>query len=399
MEECGPLLIRQSRSLVLILSCLVDRLYYQQWTFPPLRFLYFNIAQSLAVFYGKNRWDYYVTEGFPLLLTTLLPFSAIAIYQSFFTPRQPLRYTNESATSKSIKYQLATTTLLVPIILSFISHKEVRFIYPLLPLLHLLAATPITSFFLPAVSPAIPHPSVITPKRALLSLLLLTNLALALLTTTLHQTAPLTVLSYLRHQHTTHYLPQPPGHTLAPAPSTMTVGFLTPCHSTPWRSHLIFPSIKAWALSCDPPIGLNTTARALYLDEADRFYADPRVFLSHTLGAPPLPRRRKRDNWLAWFRSSTNNTNPKRGFGREEMTEADAWDGKEGRKTWPDYVVFFAQMEGTMRDVLQGSAYRECWRGWNSWGHDDWRRRGDMVVWCLRRQGTKGKRREGGWWW
>ena len=84
----------------------------------------------------------------------------------------------------------------------------------------------------------------------------------------------------------------------------------------------------------------------------------------------------------------------KGGFGREDMTEADAWDGREGRKTWPEYLVFFEQMEPIMREVLKGSAYRDCWRGWNSWGHDDWRRKGDMVVFCLRKQGVI-KRRKG----
>ena len=61
-----------------------------------------------------------------------------------------------------------------------------------------------------------------------------------------------------------------------------------------------------------------------------------------------------------------------------------AWDGGEGAKAWPDYLLFFGALEDVLGGVLRGSAYRECWRGWNSWGHDDRRRRGDVVVWCLR---------------
>ena len=53
------------------------------------------------------------------------------------------------------------------------------------------------------------------------------------------------------------------------------------------------------------------------------------------------------------------------------------------RRAWPQNLVFFAQLEGTMGEVLRGSRYRECWRGKNSWVHDDWRRKGDVVVWCL----------------
>ena len=376
-------------SLVLLFSTLIDRLYYQHWTFPPLRFVYFNIAQSLAVFYGRNDWHYYLSQGYPLLLTTLLPFGITGVYQSLFPSDIPPHYSNNTLSTKRIKYQLATTTLLVPFVLSFISHKEVRFIYPLLPSLHILAAAPFTTFFLPAVSPAIPKSPSAQPKRIVLGALLLLNVMIAILTTTSHQTAPLTVMKYLRDQHAKNYLSQPPSSLLAPAPSTMTVGFLMPCHSTPWRSHLVYPSIKAWALTCEPPVNFNASARALYLDEADQFYANPRSFLARTLGTPPKPKG-KTGSWLGWFGSRRR---AKGGFGREEMISAEAWDGREGRKTWPEYLVFFEQMEATMREVLKGSAYRDCWRGWNSWGHDDWRRKGDMVVWCLRKQGSKSKRK------
>lgn len=378
-----------SRGLVLILSTLIDRLYYEQWAFPPFRFLYFNIAQSLAVFYGRNDWHYYLSQGYPLLLTTYLPFGLIGIWQSLFPPEHPPQYLNDSTSTKSIRYQLATTTVLVPGVLSLISHKEVRFIYPLLPLLHILAAVPFTTFFLPGVSIAIPRSTQFTAKRILLALLLIVNITIAIVTTTSHQTAPLTVMTYLRNQHTKHYLSQPPSGFLAPAPSTMTVGFLMPCHSTPWRSHLVQSSIKAWALTCEPPVNMNASARANYLDEADRFYDDPKQFLAATLGSPPTLKKPP-VSWFSWFGTRKRLKN---GFGREDMIEADAWDGREGRKSWPDYVVFFEQMEPTMKEVLMGSAYRDCWRGWNSWGHDDWRRKGDILVWCLRKQGRKKKRK------
>lgn len=380
---------RISRTLMLMLSTLVDRLYYEQWTFPPFLFLYFNIAQSLAVFYGRNDWHYYLSQGYPLILTTYLPFGLIGIWQSLFPPKHPPQYLNDSTFTKTIKYQLATTAVLVPCVLSFISHKEVRFIYPLVPLLHILAAVPFTTFFLPGVSLAIPRSSQFTVKRLLLALLLIVNISIAIVTTTSHQTAPLTVMTYLRNQHTKHYLSQPPSEFLAPAPSTMTVGFLMPCHSTPWRSHLVHAAIKAWALTCEPPVNMNASARANYLDEADRFYADPKKFLATTLGTPPTLKK-PRASWFSWFGTRKR---VKNGFGREDMVEADGWDGREGGKSWPDYVVFFEQMEPTMKEFLMGSTYRDCWRGWNSWGHDDWRRKGDMLVWCLRKPGNKEKRK------
>ena len=373
-----------------MLSTFVDRLYYEQWTFPPLRFLYFNIAQSLAVFYGKNDWHYYLSQGYPLLLTTFLPFGCIGIWQSLFPPERPPEYLNDSTSTKTIKYQIATMVVLVPSVLSFISHKEVRFVYPILPLLHILAAVPFTTFFLPGVSLAIPRTSRFTAKRLLLALLLIVNVTIAFVTTTSHQTAPLTVMTYVRNQHTKYYLTQPPSDFLKPAPSTMTVGFLMPCHSTPWRSHLVHPSVRAWALTCEPPVNMNASARAHYLDEADRFYADPKQFLATTLGNPPVLKK-PRASWFSWFGSRRR---LKKELGREGMIDTDAWDGREGPKSWPEYLVFFEQMEPTMKEVLMGSAYRDCWRGWNSWAHDDWRRKGDIVVWCLRKQGDKEKEKE-----
>ncbi|MCJ1397091.1 glycosylphosphatidylinositol anchor biosynthesis [Xylographa trunciseda] len=360
-------------SLVLTVSALFDRLYYRQWVFPPFRFLYFNIAQSLAVFYGRNDWAYYLTQGYPLLLTTYLPFAVFDIYRAI-TKAPTSQVSPTPPISPRVRHQLATISLLVPLILSFISHKEVRFIYPLLPSLHILAAASFTSFFLPAVSPVSPTRTTRTSsiKRVLLLALLLANTVIAILATTSHQPGPLAVLSYLRSEHQSHYLTQPPASSpLAPAPTAMTAAFLMPCHSTPWRSHLVHRGIKAWALSCEPPVNLNASARAAYLDEADQFYANPTHWLDAHLGAPP---RRK---------GVFGGKAPQRGLGIEGVQEG-AWDGGAGAKAWPDYLVFFGALEGTLGSVLGGSAYRECWRGWNSWGHDDARRRGDVVVWCLR---------------
>ncbi|MCJ1431751.1 glycosylphosphatidylinositol anchor biosynthesis [Xylographa pallens] len=373
------ILIRETAicgSLVLTVSALFDRLYYRQWVFPPLRFLYFNIAQSLAVFYGRNDWSYYATQGYPLLLTTYLPFALLDIHRAI--TRTPTSQAPPApAISPTIRHQLATLALLVPLPLSLISHKEVRFIYPLLPPLHILAAASVTHFFLPAISPASPtrstRPS--TLKRVLLlPALLATNALIALLATTSHQPGPLTALAYLRAEHESHYLTQPPASApLAPAPTVMTAAFLMPCHSTPWRSHLVHPGIHAWALSCDPPVHRNASARAVYRDEADQFYADPVRWLDLHLGPPP---RRK---------GVFGGKAPQRGLGMGgKGVGEEAWDGGEGAKAWPDYLVFFGALQGALKGVLGGSAYRECWRGWNSWGHDDARRKGDVVVWCLR---------------
>ena len=265
--------------------------------------------------------------------------------------------------------------LFVPFILSFISHKEVRFIYPLLPILHVIAARPAAACFQPAITPAPPSHSQNWSyyRPSILPLLLLLNILIAIFTTQYHQRGPLSLMSYLRHEHEQHYLTQPPALShLTQADTSMTVGFLMPCHSTPWRSHLVHSSIKAWALGCEPPVHLSVSDRQAYLDEADQFYENPKSFLEKNLGKPGKSR------------TLLGGKSPKRGLGLGQWDHTAALDGRQGQKMWPDYLVFFQGLEPVLRDVTKDSGYSPCWRGWSSWFHDDSRRKGDIVVWCIR---------------
>ena len=149
-------------SSVLVLSTGMDRTFYGAWVFPPLRFLYFNLVHSLAVFYGKNRPDYYFTEGLPLLLTTALPFAAVGLWRSLHAGFAGRSNQEDGLVVTCFVLALAVATSVIA--LSLISHKEVRFIYPLLPILHVLAAKPMAVFFRPFPTPA---------RKARLALLLL----------------------------------------------------------------------------------------------------------------------------------------------------------------------------------------------------------------------------------
>lgn len=342
---------------------MLDRLFYGTWTFPPLKFLYFNIAQSLAVFYGKNDWHYYLTQGYPLLLTTALPFTLVGLYAALC--RRSLFSGNPQA---SMQKQLGVICLVMPFILSLISHKEVRFIYPLLPSLHVVTAPPLVSFFLPAVSQSSRS---YMPRRLILLFLLLANLVVALYTTLYHASGVLSVLSYLRSQHLSH-TPVITSSGAHPGAGP-TAGFLMPCHSTPWRSHLVDPDLRAWALSCNPPVDLSASQKETYLDEADQFYANPAQFL--------------RDNMLGGTRHvprQPSYTNPQYHF---SSRTASLLSTPEFQSTtphpWPDYLIFFAALEPTLNGVLWSSTYRECYRTYNTAWHDDSRRKGDIIVWCL----------------
>jgi phosphatidylinositol glycan class B len=359
-----------ARSSVLAVSIVSDRLYYGIWTLPPLRFLYFNIAQSLAVFYGRNRPDYYFTEGLPLLLTTALPFAAVGLWQSLCGPpgskegptsvkdQDNLDHAHGAANTLQhrVLTRLAWTSLIMTFTLSLIAHKEVRFLYPILPSLHLLAARPLSTF-LPANAPL--------SRRAIITLLLSINLLLAAYASQIHQRGVIDVLHHLRHTHeATNNLAAHTSPPTQPHTHNTTVAFLMPCHSTPWRSHLVHPGITAWALTCDPPIDVPLAQRAAYVDEADAFYADPAAWLRTHMADPATIAAggsRSGQHWAA--------------------AEARFKTGK--RREWPSRLVFFEGLEGVLGEVLAGSRYAECWRGFNSHWHDDGRRVGDVVVWCL----------------
>ncbi|CAO2658740.1 Nn.00g064630.m01.CDS01 [Neocucurbitaria sp. VM-36] len=361
-------------SVVLACSIASDRLYYGVWTLPPLRFLYFNIAQSLAVFYGNNRADYYLTEGLPLLLTTALPFAAVGVWQSLqslqgsepqcspttgeSSIKSSVAVSTKSAMQRSIPKRLSWASLVVTLTLSLISHKEVRFLYPILPFLHIIAAKPLASFLPPQAS---------ISRKTVILFLFAANLLLAGYVSQVHQRGVIDVLSYIRHKHETRNGLSLISSTSENRPiSNTTVGFLMPCHSTPWRSHLIHPQISAWALTCEPPINIPLSERSSYLDEADEFYIKP---------GPG-----------AWLRSNMESTDTiKSGGSRsgQHWMKHDPRFKRKYKREWPQNLVFFEQLEGTLKEHLDGTRYAECWRGFNSHFHDDYRRVGDVIVWCL----------------
>jgi phosphatidylinositol glycan class B len=318
-------------SMALGFSVGADRIYFGDWAFPPYKWLYFNISQSLAVFYGRNPWHYYLFQGVPLLCTTLVPF----LLMSFFT--------KQAIELRILRWAVYFTV----VTLSLISHKEVRFIYPLLPLLHLIAAQPVANFFLSPAPPSQAKPasksSLNLKNHTYLFAGLFINILLASYLGAFHQGAPLSVLTFLRTRYA----------TTNQNDDRLFALFLMPCHSTPWRSHLVYPHLTARALTCEPPLHTlpGTTERETYRDEADRFYDDPLGFL-----------------------------------GREVWPLDDA----STQQTVPRYVVGFEGIHPWLEEFFASTAAKETlgdvtldkvWEGWNGFFNEDWRRGGRMVVW------------------
>ncbi|OTA93097.1 glycosyltransferase family 22 protein [Hypoxylon sp. CO27-5] len=340
-------------SLVLGLSLLADRQYYGEWTFPPLTFLHFNVAQDLAVFYGQNDWHYYLSQGIPLLCTTITPFVLQGLFKSLDAEKSNWPVATCNAL-KALSFIVATTIAS----LSFVSHKEVRFITPLLPAFHILAAPYITSFFttISDVASATPVPALGWKRTPLLLAGLLVNAIIGGYLSYFHAAAPIKVVNYLRNEFENIH----PKHLAIPRPANVTYDddfsqelfalFLTPCHATPWRSHLVYPALRARALTCEPPIDTapGSLQRQVYQDETRRFYADKVGFL-------------------------------------KELWSADV-PGEDMAR----FIVGYEGIESALREYFDWSGpgkrhkveLKEVWSSWNGLFTDDDRKSGRLVVWA-----------------
>lgn len=180
--------------------------------------------QSLSVFYGSSPWHYYLSQGLPLLLTSFLPATVYALYS--FLNRSPMEHGTAAG------FQLASTVVLVTSVYSLISHKEFRFIYPLLPILHVLSAAKFENLGWRT-----------SIKKWVLIGMILLNIPFAWYSTQVHQRGVVDVVEWLRKT----------GNVDGPE-KWGSVGFLMPCHSTGWRSSVMGDG-EMWALGCEPPIG------------------------------------------------------------------------------------------------------------------------------------------------
>ncbi|KAL0601139.1 GPI mannosyltransferase 3 [Plecturocebus cupreus] len=198
------------------------------WTLVQFNFLKFNVLQNLGTFYGSHPWHWYFSQGFPVILGTHLPFF---IHGCFLAPK---------------RYQILLVTVLWTLLVySMLSHKEFRFIYPVLPFCMVFCGYSLTHLK--------------TWKKPALSFLFLSNLFLALYTGLVHQRGTLDVMSHI--QKVCYNNPNKP---------SASVFVMMPCHSTPYYSHVHCP-LPMRFLQCPPDL----TGKSQYLDEADIFYLNP----------------------------------------------------------------------------------------------------------------------------
>ncbi len=214
------------------LSFALDMNYYSRGTLTPLNFLRTNLS-SVSLFYGTSPWHYYLSQATPILCTTSLPF----VLHGAWLATNP-------APSTLILQVLAWTIS----IYSLSGHKEWRFIHPLLPLMNILAAKSLVYLYDQSRKTAPDDQANQRSNDARLPVrkghlfFLILSIPGIIYAIRYHSRAQIDVMYYLRD---------------LPINERQSIGFLIPCHSTPWQAYLHDPvlgkSNKLWALGCEPP--------------------------------------------------------------------------------------------------------------------------------------------------
>ncbi|XP_077276775.1 phosphatidylinositol glycan anchor biosynthesis class B [Temnothorax americanus] len=223
------------------ISVLIDSYCYGTFVITPWKFFQVNVLGNVGSTYGVKHALWYIYAALPVLLGPhILPF----IFACYLIFKRPLLYPRESITLIVIGWTLFVYSLL--------SHKEFRFILPLLPLL---IHTSFTRLNRSRVTAGV--------RKWYVALLVLSNVIPGLFFSTLHQCGTLTITEILRGEI-----------TRANATSADTL-ILTPCHGTPLYSHLHVNATVRF-LTCEP----NLNKIEDYVDEADQFFANAPAWLS-----------------------------------------------------------------------------------------------------------------------
>ncbi|XP_077569958.1 GPI alpha-1,2-mannosyltransferase 3-like [Stigmatopora nigra] len=223
----------------LAFSTLIDSFFYGKWTMVQFNFLKVNVLDGVADLYGTFPWHWYLTQGFPVIMGPHLPFFFHGCYLAFRRHR--------------ILFVAIAWTIAI---YSLLPHKEFRFIYPVLPFCMIFCAVSLAHMR--------------AWRRAAASVLLASNLLLALYTGLIHQRGVLDIMGHVR--------------VLCHKASEADVLFAMSCHSTPYYSHVHCP-LKMRFLECPPDLG-----RPDYENESDRFNENPLLWLrTEYPHAPSLP--------------------------------------------------------------------------------------------------------------
>jgi phosphatidylinositol glycan class B len=213
-------------------AVLDSTLLYDDWVFTPLNFLRVNVLEGISLFYGSSPWHWYLSQGLPLLFGIYLPFVLVGSWRAL---------KSSTGLNASMKHSVLHVSLWMVVIYSSLQHKEWRFLYPILYPLLPFAGDTFYKMFLPIQQDW-------KKSKARMAVILVgvvvVNAVMAWYTTMVHQRGVVDVMEWVRQEARTGQI--------------QSVGFLMPCHSTPWLSSTHRRNanpLNMWFVTCEPPLG------------------------------------------------------------------------------------------------------------------------------------------------
>ncbi|XP_050069537.1 GPI mannosyltransferase 3 [Anopheles maculipalpis] len=232
----------------------VDSYFHGSVVFTCYEFLKYNVLKGVGSFYGEHPWYWYVYAGLPTVLGIfVLPF----LLAAYDTVRHRKVYKERAILLVSVGFTV--------LVYSLLSHKEFRFLLPVLPMCLYITADYLVRWSRKASSKMLWFAAL---------LIVSVNGLMAGYTGFVHQRGTLDVMPYLATTAKDYR-----DEFNNPAK----IFFLMPCHSTPFYSH-VHQNVTMRFLHCEP----NLTEQPNYLDEADQFYANPMSWIRKNLPVHPI---------------------------------------------------------------------------------------------------------------
>lgn len=232
----------------------VDSYAHGSLIFTPYEFFKYNVYHNVGEFYGSHPWYWYFNVGLPVVL-------GILTFPFLFAIVETVRYSKVFPARKWLLISITTTL----VVFSLLSHKEFRFVLPLLPMCLYICCDYLSRWS--------KKPSSIT-LWVISIVLIVSNAVPALYLSQVHQRGSLDVmpkLSEIAHTYKDE------------ANNNANILFLMPCHSTPYYSH-IHANVSMHYLTCDPDF---QDKGEFHVDEAEDFYKDPAFWLRKNIPSYP----------------------------------------------------------------------------------------------------------------
>lgn len=232
----------------------LDSYFHGSFIVTPYEFFKVNVVEGIGSFYGELPFYWYFSTGLPAVLGILL----VPFFLSVFVAIQSWD------DSKSRQYILISIILTI-FGYTLLPHKEFRFLLQILPL----CLYCVTNF--------------LSDWSRTKSSLVIWATAIVILVSNI---VPAGYLGYVHQQGTVKVMDKLA--TIASDYKTENgqsakIFFMMPCHSTPYYSH-IHQNVTLRFLTCEP----NFKNEANYLDEADKFYESPMVWIRRNLPVHPI---------------------------------------------------------------------------------------------------------------